>query len=65
MMGFAIEEERPRRAGHEIGQDLSTLSIEELEETAALLKAEITRLETARDQKAAQRTAADRIFGTR
>ena len=65
-MGFAIEEDIPRRSGgHEIGQDLSALSIEELEERAALLRNEIARLESARNQKTAQRAEADSIFGRR
>jgi len=65
MMGFAIDEERPRRTGYEIGQDLSTLSIEELNERAEELRAEIARLEQARNQKTAQKSAADSVFGRR
>lgn len=51
---------RPKRPvpPHEIGQDLSLLSIAELEERVAALRAEIMRLETAKAHKlAAQGTA--------
>lgn len=59
----ANEEERPRRVvSHEIGQDLSTLSIDELGERIALLNAEIVRLETARGAKSSSKKAADSFF---
>jgi uncharacterized small protein (DUF1192 family) len=65
-MGFAIEEDRPRRiGGYEIGQDLSVFSIEEIDERISLLREEISRLERNRDQKTAQRAAADSIFASR
>jgi len=47
---------------HEIGQDLSLLSIAELTERVALLKEEIARLEAAKASKSATRTAADQFF---
>jgi uncharacterized small protein (DUF1192 family) len=47
---------------HEIGQDLSLLSIGELTERVALLKEEIARLEAAKASKSATRTAADAFF---
>ncbi len=63
---FMAEDDKPvRKTGHEIGQDLYTLSLEDFDERIALLKAEITRLEDARKQKAAQRAAADSIFAAR
>ncbi|MFZ5739036.1 uncharacterized small protein (DUF1192 family) [Rhodopseudomonas thermotolerans] len=61
---MAIEDDdKPRiKTSHEIGQDLSLLSVEELSARVALLKAEIARLETALTMKRATREAADRIF---
>ena len=61
---MAIEDEdKPRaKTSHDIGQDLSLLSVEELDGRIALLKAEIARLETALTMKRATREAADRIF---
>jgi uncharacterized small protein (DUF1192 family) len=57
------DDDRPRRkVTHEIGQDLSLLSVEELTERVALLKAEIARLEQASDKKRASRDAANSIF---
>ena len=46
---MAIEDDdRPRKKiSHEIGQDLSLLSVEELDERIALLTNEIERLQTA------------------
>ena len=49
-------------ATHEIGQDLSALSVFELDERIALLKAEIERLGVARAKKEAGRSAADALF---
>jgi len=61
---MAIEDDdRPRKkVSHEIGQDLSLLSVEELTERVALLKSEITRLEEAATRKRASRDAANSIF---
>jgi uncharacterized small protein (DUF1192 family) len=47
---------------HEIGQDLSLLSIAELTDRIALLEEEIARLEAAKASKSATRTAADAFF---
>ena len=47
---------------HEIGQDLSLLSIGELTERIAQLEEEIARLEAAKASKSATRTAADQFF---
>jgi uncharacterized small protein (DUF1192 family) len=66
MAAFMPEDDKPiRKTAHEIGQDLYTLSIEDFDERIAVLKAEIVRLEEARQQKSAQRAAADSIFGSR
>ncbi|MCA1478320.1 DUF1192 domain-containing protein [Bradyrhizobium sp. NBAIM08] len=57
------EDDRPRKKiSHEIGQDLSLLSVEELTERVALLKTEIARLEEATAKKRASRDAANSIF---
>ncbi len=57
------EDDRPKKKiAHEIGQDLSLLSISELRERIELLKGEIARLEAAADAKAASRSAADSFF---
>ena len=51
-----------KKTVHEIGQDLSLLSIAELTERVALLKEEMARLEAAKASKSATRTAADQFF---
>jgi uncharacterized small protein (DUF1192 family) len=61
---MAIEEDdRPRKKiTHEIGQDLSLLSVEELTERVALLASEIERLQTAAAKKRASKEAANNVF---
>ena len=61
---MAIEDDdRPRRkVTHEIGQDLSLLSVEELTERIALLNSEIERLQEAMSKKRASKDAANSIF---
>lgn len=60
---MAAEPDEPRRkVVHEIGQDLSTLGIEEIDARVALLKDEIERLAAARRAKTASRAAADAVF---
>jgi uncharacterized small protein (DUF1192 family) len=61
---MAIEDDdKPRKkVSHEIGQDLSLLSVEELTERVALLNTEIARLEEAAAKKRASRNAADSFF---
>ena len=61
---MAIEDDdRPgRKISHEIGQDLSLLSVEELAGRIALLTAEIERLQQAAAKKRASKDAADRFF---
>lgn len=59
------DDDRPRKKiTHEIGQDLSLLSVEELTERIALLKTEIVRLEEAATKKRASRDAANSVFKT-
>ncbi len=61
---MAIEDDdKPRKKiVHEIGQDLSLLSVDELGERIALLTAEIERLRSAEVKKRASKDAADRFF---
>jgi uncharacterized small protein (DUF1192 family) len=57
------DDDRPRRKiTHEIGQDLSLLSVEELTERIALLTGEIARLEAAATKKRASKDAANSFF---
>jgi uncharacterized small protein (DUF1192 family) len=57
------DDDRPRKKiSHEIGQDLSLLSLEELTERIALLKSEIERLEAASTKKRASKDAASAFF---
>lgn len=53
---------RPKKKTHEIGQDLSMLSVDELKERIEALKAEISRLEGSMKAKEASRNAADSVF---
>lgn len=57
------EEASPRKkAVHEVGQDLSSLSIAEIDERMALLQAEIIRLDEAKARKLRTQAAADALF---
>ena len=47
---------------HEIGQELATLSVKELDERIALLKEEIARLKAAIARKQSSRNVADAFF---
>jgi uncharacterized small protein (DUF1192 family) len=59
------EDDRPRKkVTHEIDQDLSLLSVEELTERIALLNSEIERLREAAAKKRASKDAADSSFKT-
>lgn len=58
-----FDDDRPKKVVvHELGQDLSLLSVGELDERIAMLKAEIDRLETDKGQKAATKNAAESLF---
>jgi uncharacterized small protein (DUF1192 family) len=61
---MAIEDDdQPRKkVSHEIGQDLSLLSVEELTDRIALLTGEVERLQQALTQKRASRDAANSVF---
>jgi uncharacterized small protein (DUF1192 family) len=57
------EDDRPKKKiAHEIGQDLTLLSVGELGERVALLKEEIGRLEADMAAKRASKSAADLFF---
>jgi uncharacterized small protein (DUF1192 family) len=57
------EEERPKKkVSHEIGQDLTLLSVRELDERIVLLRDEIARLEANKTGKQASMRAADQLF---
>ncbi len=57
------DDDRPRKKiSHEMGQDLSLLSVEELGERIALLESEIVRLKEAQAKKLASREAANSVF---
>jgi uncharacterized small protein (DUF1192 family) len=61
---MAIFEDEPKKPkiAHEIGQDLSTLSVEELRERIALLRSEIARLEGELNTKSSTKAAAESLF---
>jgi uncharacterized small protein (DUF1192 family) len=60
---MTMDDELPRKKlVHEMGQDLSLLSVEELVDRIAALQAEIARLEAAMAAKKASRTSADQFF---
>jgi uncharacterized small protein (DUF1192 family) len=59
----AEDDDRPRKKiSHEIGQDVSLMSLEELTERIALLRGEIERLEAAATKKRASKDAANSFF---
>lgn len=58
---FDDEPSKPKRA-HEIGQDLSLLSLDEIEDRIGQLRAEIARLEGELRAKGSTRQAAEALF---
>lgn len=57
------DDDTPRKPPtHEVGQPLDTLSLSDLDERIALLRAEIARLEAARAAKEAAQSSADAFF---
>ena len=58
---FDDEPVKPNRV-HEIGQDLSLLSVDELQERIGQLRAEISRLEGELSAKGSTRQAAEALF---
>jgi uncharacterized small protein (DUF1192 family) len=62
-MAAIEDDDRPKKKlTHDIGQDLTLLSVAELKERIALLNDEIARLEAAVASKQASRSVADQFF---
>jgi uncharacterized small protein (DUF1192 family) len=62
-MATADPDELPKKKiTHEMGQDLSLLSVAELTERIGLLKDEVARLEAEMTRKRASKSAADTFF---
>jgi uncharacterized small protein (DUF1192 family) len=62
-MAAIDDDDRPKKKiAHEIGQDLSLLSVEELGHRVKVLHDEIARLEADMAQKRSKRAAADQFF---
>ncbi len=62
-MAAIDDEDRPKKkVSHEIGQELTLLSVEELAARIELLREEIGRLEADTAKKRASRSAADQFF---
>jgi uncharacterized small protein (DUF1192 family) len=60
-MALFDEEPKPRRS-HEIGQDLATLSVAELQARIGMLRDEISRIEAELTSKGQTKTAAEALF---
>lgn len=61
-MSFFEDAAPQKPSAHEIGCDLSQLSVDELNNRVALLRQEIERLEAAREEKSASKSAAESFF---
>jgi uncharacterized small protein (DUF1192 family) len=62
-MSLFSDDDKPRKPlVHEIGQDISALSVAELEQRLQVLNAEIARLDEMRGKKTASRVAAESFF---
>ena len=62
-MAAVEDDDRPKKkVTHEIGQELTLLSVAELQERIALMQAEIARLEADIARKQSTRSAADMFF---
>jgi uncharacterized small protein (DUF1192 family) len=61
-MAIDDDDKPKKKISHEVGQDLSLLSVEELAERITLLNAEIARLQSSMQLKRSTRDAADRFF---
>jgi len=62
-MAAIDEDDKPKKKiSHEIGQDLSLLSVEELAARVQLMRDEISRLEADMANKRASRSVADQFF---
>ena len=62
-MAAPDDDDRPKKKiAHEIGQDLTLMSVGELNERVAILKDEIARIEANINTKQASKSAADLFF---
>lgn len=61
-MALFDDEPKKKPKAHEIGQDLSLLSVGELNERIALLRAEIERLQADLETKGSTKSAAEALF---
>jgi uncharacterized small protein (DUF1192 family) len=61
-MAIEDDDKPKKKISHEIGQELSLLSVEELTERIALMNLEIERLQAAMTKKRASRDAANSFF---
>lgn len=61
---MAIFDDEPRKpaSAHVVGQDISLMSVDELSERIAMLKAEIERLEGERAKRGQTKSAAEALF---
>ncbi len=62
MAAFDDDDRPKKKVSHEIGQDLSLLSVDELTARVGLLQDEIKRLEADMARKHDKRAAADQFF---
>jgi uncharacterized small protein (DUF1192 family) len=63
-MAIEDDDRSRKKITHEIGQELSLLSVEELTERIALMNSEIERLQAAMTKKRASKDAANSFFKT-
>lgn len=61
-MSFMDEDRPQKKTAHEIGSDLSMLSVDDLDARITLLGEEILRLKADREKKLEGRSAADNLF---
>lgn len=62
-MAVTEDDDRPKKkVAHEIGQELTLLSVKELGARIELMHSEIARLEADKAKKQASRSAADQFF---
>jgi uncharacterized small protein (DUF1192 family) len=59
---FLDDDQPKKQPAHVLGMDLSSLSIDELQERVSLLKTEIARLEAEIQAKGSTRQAAEQFF---
>lgn len=62
MPAFDDDDRPKKKVSHEIGQELTLLSVAELQDRIALMREEIARLEADIGKKQASKSAADQFF---